>query len=491
MTNLIVVYNPKRWPLEIPSVPVVAAHAYLTDPRYSRLRNVRVFNLCRSYRYQSNGYYVSLLAMARGHKPIPSITAIQDMKSVSIARIVADGMDDLIQRTLRPIKSGRFVLSVYFGRNMARRYEELSTRLFRIFQAPLLRAEFERREGEWYLEGIRHIAANDIPESHQPFVVDCASRFFSNTRLPAQRRSRAQYDLAILHNPEELTPPSNAGAIRRFVAAGKRLRLDVELIEREDFGQIAEFDALFIRETTSVHHHTYRFARRAAAEGLVVIDDPDSIAKCTNKVYLAELLTRYSIPTPRTLVVHRDNREAVAREIGLPCILKQPDSSFSQGVLKAETEAALHEILEKLFEKSDLVIAQEFLPTEFDWRIGLLDRKVLYACKYFMVKKHWQIARTEENRTHYGDVEAVALEQVPRSVLKTAVRAARLIGDGLYGVDVKQVGGSVRVIEINDNPSIDAGQEDRIAGGVLYERIMQSFLTRIQRKKDGLVRVRA
>ncbi len=85
--------------------------------------------------------------------------------------------------------------------------------------------------------------------------------------------------------------------------------LSTELIEKDDFGRLAEFDALFIRETTSVNHHTYRFARRAMAEGLVVVDDPDSILKCTNKVFLAELLERHKIATPRTLIVHRDNLE--------------------------------------------------------------------------------------------------------------------------------------------------------------------------------------
>jgi glutathione synthase/RimK-type ligase-like ATP-grasp enzyme len=61
--------------------------------------------------------------------------------------------------------------------------------------------------------------------------------------------------------------------------------MEPELIEKEDYGRLAEFDALFIRETTGVNHHTYRFARRAEAEGLVVVDDPQSILKCTNKVY--------------------------------------------------------------------------------------------------------------------------------------------------------------------------------------------------------------
>ena len=106
--------------------------------------------------------------------------------------------------------------------------------------------------------------------------------------------------------------PSNARALQRFERAAQRHGFAVEQISRDDFGRLAEFDALFIRETTSVNHHTYRFARRAEAEGLVVIDDPESILKCTNKVFLAEILERHKVPTPRTLVVHRGNRSQIA-----------------------------------------------------------------------------------------------------------------------------------------------------------------------------------
>jgi glutathione synthase/RimK-type ligase-like ATP-grasp enzyme len=70
----------------------------------------------------------------------------------------------------------------------------------------------------------------------------------------------------------------------------------VEFLERADYGRLLEFDALFIRETTAVNHHTYRFARRAAQDDLVVIDDPQSILRCTNKVWLAQRMTRAGVP---------------------------------------------------------------------------------------------------------------------------------------------------------------------------------------------------
>jgi len=477
---LIVVDNPRTWPLHIPGAAVVAARAYLTDPVYSEIRNARVFNLCRSYRYQSTGYYVSLLAMARSHKPLPSISTIQDMKSLAIVRLASDDLEDLIRWSLRPVRSANFTLSVYFGRNLAKRYDALSSHLFRLFQAPFLRAEFVRDEEGWRLTSIRPFAASEIPESHRDFAIEAARQFFAQKRYPARRRSGTLFDLAILWNPQSKSPPSNRRALGRLAQAARRARLDVEFIDKNDFGRLAEFDALFIRDTTAVNHYTYRFARRAVAEGLVVIDDPDSITKCTNKVYLAELLERHHIPRPRTLIIHRDNREAVRPFLGLPCVLKQPDSSFSMGVIKVDDEQSLTEAVGRLLEQSDLIIAQEFVPTFFDWRIGILDNQVLFACKYYMAPAHWQIIKRRGSRQlTTGKVEAVPLTQVPPAVLNTALRAARLIGDGFYGVDLKQVDRQVYVIEINDNPNLDAGYEDRLGGAAIYDRIMQVFLKRL------------
>jgi glutathione synthase/RimK-type ligase-like ATP-grasp enzyme len=483
--RLIVVDNPKDWPLDVPGVELVAGRAYLADPRYSGLRNAKVYNLCRSYRYQTIGYYVSLLAAARGHRPLPSISTIQDMKSQTILRFVSEDLDELIQHSLAAIVSGSFTLSVYFGRNPARRYDRLSLHLFNLFQAPLLRAQFAHG-AKWELQSLRPIDAGEIPEDHQPFVVETATEYFAGHLPSVPKRTACLYDLAILFNPHEKEPASDEKAIQRFIKAAGSLRLNTELVDRDDYASIGQFDALFIRETTNVNHHTFRFAQRAVAEGLVVMDDPDSILKCTNKVYLAELLGHHRVPTPKTLIVHRDNVDAIVAELGLPCVLKQPDSSFSQGVVKVDDEASLEDAVERLLEKSDLIIAQEFLPTTFDWRVGIIDREPLYVCRYHMAHKHWQIVKRDgRDRGRYGKVDTVPVELAPKHVVQTALRAANLIGDSLYGVDIKQVERKCYVIEINDNPTIEAGVEDAVLKDELYWRIMRVFLKRIRRRKEG------
>jgi glutathione synthase/RimK-type ligase-like ATP-grasp enzyme len=61
-----------------------------------------------------------------------------------------------------------------------------------------------------------------------------------------------------------------------------------------------------------------------------------------------------------------------------------------------------------------------------------------------------------------------------------------LIGNGLYGVDMKEKDGECYVIEINDNQSIDSGVEDAVLEEELYVKIMSGLLARVERGKHGI-----
>jgi glutathione synthase/RimK-type ligase-like ATP-grasp enzyme len=271
-----------------------------------------------------------------------------------------------------------------------------------------------------------------------------------------------------------------------FVRTGKSLRVNVDLIQRKDYSRLAEYDALLIRETTQIGHHTFRFAKKADSEGMVVIDDPDSIMRCTNKVYLAELLEANRIPRPKTMVLRKESLLEVEDAIPYPVVLKIPEGSFSRGVFKAEDRAELTRIAAKLFKESDLILAQEYLYTPYDWRIGILGRKPLYACKYYMSGEHWQIVKHEVDGKHEeGAFETVAVEEAPADVVKTALKAANLIGDGLYGVDMKLTDRGPVVIEVNDNPNLDAGIEDKVLGEGLYKGVIGEIVARLDRRRAG------
>jgi glutathione synthase/RimK-type ligase-like ATP-grasp enzyme len=179
-------------------------------------------------------------------------------------------------------------------------------------------------------------------------------------------------------------------------------------------------------------------------------------------------------------VVHPDNIDRIIPTLGLPCILKQPDGAFSLGVAKVHTEEELMGKVRELLRHSELVLAQQYLPTEFDWRIAVLDNRPLFVCKYYMAPGHWQIIRHDSAQTSEGKTEALSIGEVPNEVIDVAVRAAGLIGDGFYGVDLKEVDGQCYIIEINDNPNVDAGNEDGVLGDALYREVMGVFNKRIE-----------
>ena len=260
--------------------------------------------------------------------------------------------------------------------------------------------------------------------------------------------------------------------------------VEVVPITRKDLARLAEHDGLFIRETTSIDNHTYRFARRAAQEGMPVIDDPMSMMRCTNKVYLAELLRANGLPIPETIVV--DSLKDIARieeRISYPVVVKIPDGSFSRGVKKAENRKELEAFIREMLEDSDLILAQEFMPTSFDWRIGVLDGQPLFACQYLMARKHWQIVKhNDDGAAEEGSAKTYPLDEVSPEVVDVATRAARLIGRGLYGVDLKQNERGVFVIEINDNPNLDHGIEDSAGKNEVWRRIVQWFIDAVERR---------
>ncbi|MFT5291056.1 MAG: glutathione synthase/RimK-type ligase-like ATP-grasp enzyme [Planctomycetota bacterium] len=485
MRTIVVVSKASDWPLEIPGAEPVLAKDYLIDPGWTSARNIKAFNLCRSYRYQSEGYYVSLLGAARHHRPFPSLMTVLDMRSRALVRTVDDDLDALIQKSLGALGSKKFELSIYFGKNLAKTYNRLARSLFATFPAPLLRASFTKGK-RWRLSSVTPIAFREVPESHHEFFQQAASEYFGRPRYQVRSRQRPRFDLAILYDPAEELAPSGEKALACFAEAGEKVGFGVEMIRREDYGRLGEFDALFIRETTAINHHTFRFAQRAEADGLIVIDDPQSILRCTNKVFQSEAFGIGNVPTPKTLITDQINVEEIESKIGFPCVLKYPDSSFSRGVIRCNDRIELEHHASAANKESDLLLVQEYMPTDFDWRIGIFNREALFACRYHMAKGHWQIVKqTQTGRYRYGHVDTLPLDEVPPRLIKIALRAAATIGDGLYGVDLKEAGRRVVVTEVNDNPNIDCGCEDVVLKKELYRRIMSGFLERVEKKQRG------
>ncbi len=309
----------------------------------------------------------------------------------------------------------------------------------------------------------------------------CTSTPSASGAIPRRARS-PKYDLAVLYDPNEKMAPSSAASIKHMARIAERLSVDVEPMTRRQLAELAEYDGLFIRETTSIDNHTYRFARRAWQEGMPVIDDPISMIRCTNKVFLIELLSQNQVATPPTvLLADVGDLPKAMDELGLPLVVKIPDGSFSRGVHKVNTPDEFRRIADELFEETDLLLAQKFLPTEFDWRVGVLAGEPLFVCQYRMARGHWQIVKHRpDGSAREGGFRTFELDQAPPALIDIAVRAARPIGEGFYGVDIKQTDHGFIVMEVNDNPNLEHGIEDQVGKDEIWIRLLKWFVERFE-----------
>jgi glutathione synthase/RimK-type ligase-like ATP-grasp enzyme len=438
-----------------------------------------VINLSDNFSYNSEGYYCSLLAQARGDKILPGVEAINKLEAgtgIRMGRNLQKLCYQWIQKNNKT--EDIWYLNIYFGTCKERGLEKIARFIFDNYPCPLLKVGFNTCVRN-QIETIQFLSLKQLNEEEQDFFASALDSFNKKVWRSPRSHKSPRYSLAILHDPEEKFPPSDKKALNKFLEIAKKMNIQAELIIEEDAMRLMEFDALFIRSTTSLNHVTFHLSQKATQNNMVVIDDPLSIIRCTNKVYLNELLEKEKIPAPASLLIFRSNENSfadISEKLGSPFILKIPDGSFSHGMKKINNENELKETLNILFEKSAILLAQEFIPTEYDWRIGILNGEPLYACKYYMAKGHWQIYyHSNTGKSRCGLVETIPIYQVPHNVLKTALKATSLIGKGLYGVDIKVVNNKAVVIEINDNPSIDHEIEDAILGDELYYRILNHF----------------
>ncbi|PWW00181.1 glutathione synthase/RimK-type ligase-like ATP-grasp enzyme [Hoeflea marina] len=460
---------------------VLATRDYLARPDLFRGARPNIINLSRSYSYQSRGYYASLLAAARGQRVIPSVETIIDLSARKLYENSIPELEDVLNKGFgKSEEPAPARLKIYFGTSTDPRFERFGRQLFDWFRAPVV--EVAIKDGKWRsISRISLLPVAKLTGADRDAFFEAMAIYTGRQWRDAKSRTPARYSIATLMDANEAMPPSSVETLRHWARIAARMGVAVEPIGRKDLARLANFDALFIRETTSISNHTYRFARRAQQEGMPVIDDPVSMIRCTNKVYLDELMAANGVPVPQTImVIGVEDLQRAADTLGFPMVLKIPDSSFSRGVSKVKNMEELRKLAGAWLADSDVLIAQKYMPTSFDWRIGVLGGKPLFAVQYLMAKQHWQIVKHDTGgKPLEGGFRTFSLAETPPRVLDTGLRAARCIGDGLYGVDLKETEDGVFVIEVNDNPNLEHGVEDSAEKDEVWTRLTNWFIERI------------
>ncbi len=273
---------------------------------------------------------------------------------------------------------------------------------------------------------------------------------------------------------------SERNALLKFKSTAESMGHLFEFIFKEDIARIPEYDALFIRATTDPSNSAYIVSRLAEQSGLKVIDDPHSIRTCSNKAILHDLFLKNNVPAPKSLLFTGDysqeNLDSIFKTLGCPVVIKTPYTRFSSHVEKAGNEKELIEISKQYLRKSKVLIIQEYVQSHFDWRIGILQNKVLYLCKYCIPEGGWKVKSKINGKNVWGDTIAVPRDSISPELEKISISLSKCVGDGLYGLDVKETDDGYKVIEINDNPSIYDGYEDTIDTDI-YEKIINALVS--------------
>ncbi len=461
---------------------MMTSRDYVLQPKLLSGSRPKIINLARNYNYQTDGYYASLLAEARGHRVVPTVETMLDLYDRELPEDAMSVLEELLNKDVgkAPEKGPapeRIV--VCFGETEDERFKKFGRQLFDWYRAPVL-VVTTAANGTCKIKRIKLTPFTRLEDDELKFFVDSLTSYTGRVWKNPKARTIAKWSIAVLHDPNEQLAPSNIESLKHWARLAEKDGVEIEPITRKELDRLAEFDALMIRETTSITNHTYRFARRAWAEGMPVIDDPISMMRCTNKVYLWERLIGAGLPAPETIIIQdKTDLQEVADRLKFPLVLKIPDGSFSRGIKKAANMEELKQVVTAFLEDSDLCIAQKYVPTDFDWRVGVLDKRPLFVCQYKMAPGHWQILNHKpDGSAEEGGHKSIAVAEAPADVVDIGVRAANLIGDGLYGVDIKSGPDGPIVIEINDNPNLEHGVEDE-ADKQVWNHLTEWFVKRL------------
>ena len=265
-------------------------------------------------------------------------------------------------------------------------------------------------------------------------------------------------------------------ALTNFRLAAFELGHELDFVFKNELKYLSQYDAVLIRALTDPLNTSYVVARMAELMGKRVLDTSESIRVCCDKVNMYRRLQRARVPMPETRFLDLGQVEprvaqALFDELGTPLVLKAPNSSFSAYVDKATTPEEFVRIGRRFLRRADRIVVQQYLPSAFDWRVITLHGRVLAVVEYRFATDRWKVMQ----RGAEGEravTRAVAREVAPPELLRVALAASNAIDQSLHGVDLKEIDGQFVVIEVNDNPTIAATEEDQ-ANPEIYAEIIK------------------
>jgi glutathione synthase/RimK-type ligase-like ATP-grasp enzyme len=265
-------------------------------------------------------------------------------------------------------------------------------------------------------------------------------------------------------------------ALTNFRLAAFELGHELDFVFKNELKYLAQYDGVLIRSLTDPLNTSYVVARWAEMLGKRVLDTSEAIRVCCDKVNMYGRLQKANVPLPETRfldekAVTTAEAAALFEQLGAPLVLKAPNSSFSAYVDKATTPEEFVRVGKRFLRRADRIVVQQYLPSAFDWRVITLHGKVLAVVEYRFAVDRWKVMQ----RGVEGEAavtRGIPRDEAPKKLLDVALAASNAISNSLHGVDLKEIDGEFYVIEVNDNPTIAATEEDQ-ANPEIYTEVVR------------------
>ncbi|HUP92235.1 MAG TPA: 30S ribosomal protein S6--L-glutamate ligase [Solimonas sp.] len=211
------------------------------------------------------------------------------------------------------------------------------------------------------------------------------------------------------------------------------------------------FDAVIPRIGASITFYGTAVVRQFEMMGVYCLNESVAITRARDKLRALQLLARRGIGLPVTGFAHApdDSHDLIRLAGGAPVVIKLIEGTQGQGVVLAETDQAAVSVIDAFRELNAYFLVQEYVEEAkgADIRCFVVGSEVVAS----MMRQ----ARPGEFRSnlHRGG-HAVTVE-LSRQERATALRAARIIGLNIAGVDILRTARGPLVMEVNSSPGLE------------------------------------
>ena len=213
---------------------------------------------------------------------------------------------------------------------------------------------------------------------------------------------------------------------------------------------LADFDAVIPRIGASITHYGLAVLRQFEMMGVLAVNGSVAVNRSRDKLRSMQLLSRRGIGLPVTGFAHSpdDIPDLLKMVGGAPLVIKLLEGTQGLGVVLAETRKAAESIIEAFISIEANIMVQEFIKEAdgADIRCFVVDGQVVAA-----MRRQAPEGEFRSNLHRGGSAHSVKLTPAERS---TALRAARIMGLNVAGVDILRSSNGPVVLEVNSSPGL-------------------------------------